>query len=153
MHLDDTSLPATLEQHFGFSVAIGVYAQSALADESRFPIVANRCIPSALHVLKTASLEKLSELGGFSDTDRRRFRPSILIESEEQNVFLENNWIGNALQIGDMRCNVVEGTKRCGMTLIAQPWAQRGSRNSAKHLKTQPKKSWRLLRCKTGWTS
>ncbi|OJF98191.1 MOSC domain-containing protein [Pararhizobium antarcticum] len=121
MQLDDTRLRVTLEQYFGFQVGVGVYAQSALGDENRFPVVRKRYAPSPLHVLTTASLEKLSQLSSVSDIDRRRFRPSILIESEEQNVFLENSWIGQKLQIGELPCNVVEGTKRCGMTLIAQP--------------------------------
>jgi len=108
--------------------------------------IENRYAPSALHILTTASLHKLSQLGSVGQTDRRRFRPSILIESDETNVFLENDWIGRTLHIGDICTTVLEGTKRCGMTLIAQPWHRRGAGNSPQHFAPHQAQSWRLRR-------
>ncbi|MDO9418643.1 MOSC domain-containing protein [Pararhizobium sp.] len=119
--LDDTALPEALTRYFGFPVAIGMYARPDQSDEYKLPVIENRYVPSALHILTTASLQKLSQLGSVGQTDRRRFRPSILIESSETNAFLENGWIGHALYIGNIRTTVLEATKRCGMTLIAQP--------------------------------
>lgn len=124
LSLDDTTLPEALTRYFGFPVAIGMYAQPDPGQGYTFPIVENRYRPSALHILTTASLQKLSELGSFTPIDCRRFRPSILIESDEKDTFLENDWIGHALHIGDVRSAVLEATKRCGMTLIPQPGIQ-----------------------------
>jgi len=119
--LDDGVLPDKLSDYFGFPVAVGTYAQTGSHWSRALPAVENRYVPTALHVLTTSSLQRLAEIGTFTETDRRRFRPSILIDSGEEGRFLENDWIGATLQIGDLRAVVTEPTKRCGMTLIAQP--------------------------------
>lgn len=121
LSLDDTALPEALTRYFDFPVAIGIYARSDPGHGHDFPVIENRYVPSALHILTTASLQRLSQIGNFGQTDRRRFRPSVLIGSNETDMFLENDWIGHTLQIGEVRATVLEGTKRCGMTLIAQP--------------------------------
>lgn len=120
-YLDDTGLTEALTRYFGFPVSIGMNARPDQSSEYKLPVIENRYVPSALHILTTASLQKLSQLGSLSQIDRRRFRPSILVESDETNAFLENDWIGCTLHIGDVSTTVLEGTKRCGMTLIAQP--------------------------------
>ena len=120
LRLNDQSLPERLADHFGFAVSIGRYHDSE-DDTSMFRTVVNRYVPSALHLLTTASLENLASVADIAEADRRRFRPSLLVACPERGVFLENDWIGQRLQVGSVRANVVEGAKRCGMTLVAQP--------------------------------
>jgi len=119
--LADAALPQRLTDYFGFPVEIGAYGLKTSHWRTDFPAAVNRYAPAPLHVLTTGSLTKLSQIGALTETDRRRFRPSMLIDSGEESGFLENDWIGMTLQIGSLRAVVTEVTKRCGMTLIAQP--------------------------------
>jgi uncharacterized protein YcbX len=119
--LDDSGLDARLADYFGFPAGIGAYGDLTDGADFRFPVISNRYAPTALHLLTTASLAKLAEVGGFDALDRRRFRPSVLIETGDAEGFVENHWIGKTLSIGDLQVTVTEGTRRCGMTLVAQP--------------------------------
>lgn len=119
--LDDSGLDARLTDYFGFPAGIGAYGDLTDGADFRFPVISNRYAPSALHLLTTASLAKLSEIGGFDALDRRRFRPSVLIDTGDAQGFVENDWVGKTLSIGDLKVSVTEGTRRCGMTLVAQP--------------------------------
>ncbi|MEH6689955.1 MAG: MOSC domain-containing protein [Pseudorhizobium pelagicum] len=71
--------------------------------------------------MTTASLDHLAGIGAAGVLDRRRFRPSVLIESFDGEGFVENDWIGRTLRIGEAEIAVTEPTRRCGMTLLAQP--------------------------------
>jgi uncharacterized protein len=120
--LDAEDLAEHLETHFGFAAAIGVH--EAFADEApaHFARIAPRYEVAPLHLVTTASLSKLAGLGALADVDPRRFRPTVLIETQEgEDGFVENHWIGKAIRIGAHRISVTEATRRCGMTLIAQP--------------------------------
>jgi uncharacterized protein YcbX len=73
-----------------------------------------------VHLLTTATLKKLQELYPDGRFDVARFRPNILIESDEDG-FAENAWIGRTLAIGDnVRLNIYGGTPRCVMTTLPQ---------------------------------
>ncbi|MCL6705911.1 MOSC N-terminal beta barrel domain-containing protein [Pseudomonas sp. R2.Fl] len=116
--VDDRSLKDRLAEHFGFPVALGACGASGAAN---LPAASNRYEVSPLHIVTTASLVRLADLGGLAEADRRRFRPSVLIETEEGEGFLENDWIGGRIVIGDLGVTITEATKRCGLTLAAQP--------------------------------
>jgi len=45
----------------------------------------------------------------------------VLIETEEGEGFIENEWVDHTLRIGDTDIRVTEASRRCGMTLVAQP--------------------------------
>jgi uncharacterized protein YcbX len=115
--LDDGALPDRLAEHFGFPVAVGIFGEGDL----RFPVVSNRYKPAPLHLVTTASLNALAETARLPPLDGRRFRPSVLIETEEGEGFLENDWVGHIVRIGDADIRVTEASRRCGMTLVAQP--------------------------------
>lgn len=115
--LDDVDLPERLAEHFGFPVGIGIFGSENL----RFPVVSNRYKPAPLHLVTTASMNALAELAGLDPLDARRFRPSVLIETEARDGFLENDWISRGIKIGDADIRVTEASRRCGMTLVAQP--------------------------------
>jgi uncharacterized protein len=71
-------------------------------------------------VLTTSTLEQLSELRPQSRFDQRRFRMNVIVDTEEGG-FVENNWIGQELAIGDVvRLGVALPDPRCVMTTLAQ---------------------------------
>jgi uncharacterized protein YcbX len=73
-----------------------------------------------VHVLTTATLNKLRELYPDGRFEVRRFRPNIVVSSEEVG-FVENEWIGRILSIGDeVRLRITEPCPRCVMTTLAQ---------------------------------
>ena len=119
--LDDSALEERLTAHFGFYAGVGVYDGVLEGGDLRFPVISNRYTTAPLHLVTTASLDHLAGIGAFSELDRRRFRPSVLIESFDGEGFVENDWIGRTLRIGGTEIAVTEPTRRCGMTLLAQP--------------------------------
>ena len=121
LRVDDPALDDALAAHFGFPAGIGAYRPGGNGVELRLPIVSNRYTPLPLHLLTTSSLLRLTEVGGFPAIDGRRFRPTLLIETHEGEGFAEANWVGQRLRIGDVEIEVTEPTRRCGMTLVAQP--------------------------------
>jgi uncharacterized protein YcbX len=56
----------------------------------------------AVYLLASGSVDHLRKLqGGTAQIDRRRFRPNVYIESEaEWDGFVEDSWLGGALNIG-----------------------------------------------------
>lgn len=77
---------------------------------------------AAVHVLTTATIDRLRELYPQGRFEVRRFRPNIVVQpgSAEKN-FVENAWIGRTLAIGDgVRLNVTGLCPRCVMTTLPQ---------------------------------
>ena len=71
-------------------------------------------------VLTTSTLDQLNELQPNSSFDERRFRMNVIVATEEGG-FVENNWVGRELAIGDaVRLNVALPDPRCVMTTLAQ---------------------------------
>ena len=48
-------------------------------------------------------------------------RPTIFLLTDDPNGFVEDEWIGSTLHFATVKARIFERTKRCGMTLIAQP--------------------------------
>src|SRR5215218_7623561 len=71
-------------------------------------------------VLTTSTLEQLSKLLPQSRFDQRRFRMNVIVDAEEGG-FVENDWIGLELAIGEAaRLGVALPDPRCVMTTLAQ---------------------------------
>ena len=71
-------------------------------------------------VLTTSTLDQLSKLAPGSSFDERRFRMNVIVDTREAG-FIENNWIGRELALGDtIRFNVALPDPRCVMTTLAQ---------------------------------
>ncbi len=71
-------------------------------------------------VLTTSTLEQLNEFQPQSRFDQRRFRMNLIIDTEEPG-FLENDWVGHELGIGEtLRLGVAMPDPRCVMTTLAQ---------------------------------
>jgi uncharacterized protein YcbX len=66
-------------------------------------------------------MDNLGKLFGEVTADSRRFRPTVLLETAGKTDFVEMSWIGHRLQLGQAVIRAEEETKRCGMTLVAQP--------------------------------
>jgi uncharacterized protein len=57
---------------------------------------------ATVHLLTTATLDRLRELYPTGRFEVRRFRPNIVMESTVgEKAFIENSWIGHTLAIGD----------------------------------------------------
>ena len=75
---------------------------------------------AVVHVLTTATLDRLRELYRQGRFEFRRFRPTIVVASEGAG-FIENEWVGHTLAIGDeVRLQITGRCPRCVMTTLAQ---------------------------------
>lgn len=75
---------------------------------------------SPLHIVTTSSLARFSELYPEGRFDVRRFRPNIVVDTPKEG-FVENEWVGQVLEIGDaIRLKVVIPMPRCVMTTLPQ---------------------------------
>jgi uncharacterized protein YcbX len=77
---------------------------------------------AVVHVLTTATIERLRTLYPEGRFEVRRFRPNIVVATRpDAQGFVENDWIGRTLAIGDeVRLNVTGPCPRCVMTTLAQ---------------------------------
>lgn len=76
---------------------------------------------ATLHLMTTATLDRLQELYAEGTFDVRRFRPNLLVNSDSSG-FPENEWVGRRVAIGDDVIIKITGPcPRCVMTTIAQP--------------------------------
>lgn len=75
-----------------------------------------------LHILTTATLDTLRARNASAQWDARRFRPNILIETDEPLAgLLEQSWVGHCLLLGTALVAFAGATARCGAITRAQP--------------------------------
>jgi len=73
-----------------------------------------------LTLLTTSTLKQLSKLRPETQFDRRRFRMNVIVDTGDEG-FVENNWVGKELSIGDtLRVRIAIPDPRCVMTTLAQ---------------------------------
>jgi uncharacterized protein YcbX len=100
-------------QKLGAALFAQLGTQSPLAADSfldAFPV----------SLLTTSTLARLRELRPQSRFEARRFRMNVIVESERVG-FLENEWVGRAVKLGDpARLQVTMLDLRCVMTTLAQ---------------------------------
>jgi uncharacterized protein YcbX len=77
---------------------------------------------AVVHVLTTATLDRLRSLYPEGRFEVRRFRPNIVVETASGDKdFVENAWIGHLLSIGDaVRLSITGPCPRCVMTTLPQ---------------------------------
>jgi uncharacterized protein YcbX len=75
-----------------------------------------------VHLLTTASLARLHALYPAGHVDMRRFRPNLVVElAGGEAGFVENDWVGRTLLIGDdVRLRVSDPTPRCVVPTLPQ---------------------------------
>ncbi|HEX4125505.1 MAG TPA: MOSC domain-containing protein [Tepidisphaeraceae bacterium] len=76
---------------------------------------------ATLHVLTTSTLDALRSLYPAGRFEPRRFRPNLIIATPNQTGFVENQWIGKTISIGDeVKLKITGPCPRCVMTTLAQ---------------------------------
>ena len=134
----DPALDETLSNWLGRTVRLTAapaeggasYQMNVDATDDGSPMVDLPCPPGTffdalpVHVLSTASLRAMqpSHPGGVWDV--RRFRPTVLVETDGDG-FPEDGWIGSSVRIGGAELMVVAPTVRCVMTTREQPGLER----------------------------
>jgi uncharacterized protein len=78
------------------------------------------CAP--VHLVTTATLDRLRSLYPAGRFEPRRFRPNIIVATgPDVSGFVENDWVGRVVAIGpDVRLRVFMATGRCVMTTLPQ---------------------------------
>jgi len=77
---------------------------------------------AVVHLLTTATIERLRALYPEGRFEVRRFRPNIVVATgPDQQGFVENDWIGHTVAIGDeVRLRITGPCPRCVMTTLPQ---------------------------------
>jgi uncharacterized protein len=136
---DEADLPRLLSEALGRRVILSGPLPVTTAEEHVFAEgqaaprdLASRTFfdSTTLHLVTTASLDRLRSLHPEGRIDPRRFRPNILIATGPgTSGFAENDWIGRKIAIGEhVRLFVTMGTERCVMPTLAQADLPKDSR-------------------------
>jgi hypothetical protein len=77
---------------------------------------------AAIHLVTTATIDRLRELYPQGRFEVRRFRPNIVVEATAgETKFVEDSWIGRTLAIGEeVRLSITGPCPRCVMTTLPQ---------------------------------
>ena len=77
---------------------------------------------AVVHILTTATIDRLRSLHPEGRFEVRRFRPNIVVATgPDERGFVENDWIDRTIAIGDeVRLRVTGPCPRCVMTTLAQ---------------------------------
>lgn len=75
-----------------------------------------------VHLITTATLDRLRDSYPQGHFDVRRFRPNIVVQlASGEKGFVENDWVGHTLAFGSsVRLNITRSCGRCVMTTLAQ---------------------------------
>jgi uncharacterized protein YcbX len=72
-----------------------------------------------LHLITTATLDRIAELSPSRRADLERYRPNVVIGTGGSG-FTENDWLGRELRIGgDLVLRVIARTPRCAIPTLA----------------------------------
>ncbi len=103
------------------SPALGKVPESDDPETVDFPVINRFFDFASLHLLTTATLAKLREFSPGTTFDARRFRPNMIVDTDGASGFVENDWPGGVIAIGDeVRIKVIMPTIRCVVTTRAQ---------------------------------
>jgi len=77
---------------------------------------------AVVHVLTTATLDRLHELYPQGEMAIRRFRPNIVIDTSDAAAgFVENEWVGRRLHVGEqVQLSISQPCSRCVMITLPQ---------------------------------
>ncbi len=94
-----------------------------------------------LHLLTTATLDRIAELSPYQRAHLERYRPNILIRTDARG-FTENDWLGQDLRVGDeLALRVIARTPRCAVPTLAHGGLPRDTealRVLARHNRVRP---------------
>ncbi len=135
---DDPDIDQVLSADVGRDVALDQSAPEAPSLEEYWPDIegldhrdalTDEAMPPGtffdlgiVHVLTTATLDRLRQLYPEGRFEVRRFRPNVVVDPTDGQVgFVENEWVGSSLTIGDeVRLRITQPCPRCVMTTVAQ---------------------------------
>lgn len=134
---EQKDLPAILSEALSREVTFTQAAPSTPSLEEYWPnieglayreTVTDEAMPSGMffdatpiHVITTATIDRLRELYPQGRFEIRRFRPNIVVEASGAAGFVENGWVGRILRIGErVRIKVERPCPRCVMTTLPQ---------------------------------
>lgn len=135
---DDPDIDQVLSADVGRDVALDQSAPEAPSLEEYWPDIegldhrdalTDEAMPPGtffdlgiVHVLTTATLDRLRQLYPEGRFEVRRFRPNVVVDPTDGQVgFVENEWVGSSLAIGDeVRLRITQPCPRCVMTTVAQ---------------------------------
>ncbi len=75
---------------------------------------------STIHLLSTGTIRALMRLLPGSRLEARRFRPNFMVDTGDTIGFIENDWVGKTLRIGEVEMEITGPCPRCVMTTLAQ---------------------------------
>jgi uncharacterized protein YcbX len=77
---------------------------------------------ATIHVLTTATLNRLRQLYPEGRFEARRFRPNIVVRPDDDDAeFVESKWVGRELRVGDdVALKITDHCPRCVMTTLPQ---------------------------------
>lgn len=105
---------------------------------------------SPLHLLTTATLDRIGELSPRGTVEVQRYRPNIVIRTEDGG-FVENTWIGRELAVGpELRLRITVPTPRCAVPTLAHgplPRDPHALRVPAQHNRLEPAPGMGLQPC------
>jgi MOSC domain-containing protein len=94
-----------------------------------------------LHLLTTATLDRIAELSPYRRAHLERYRPNVVIRTGAAG-FTENDWLGRDVRIGDeVVLRVIARTPRCAVPTLAHGALPRDTdalRVLARHNRVQP---------------
>lgn len=76
---------------------------------------------AAVHLLTTSSIAAMQKLYPEGRFEVRRFRPNIMVDTSGLEGFVENDWVGKTIRLGDtLRLRISDPCPRCVMPTLAQ---------------------------------
>ncbi len=94
-----------------------------------------------LHLITTATLDRIAELSPYRRARLERYRPNVVIRTDAGG-FTENDWLGRDLRVGDdLVLRVIARTPRCAVPTLAQgdlPRDTEALRVVARHNRVRP---------------
>jgi uncharacterized protein YcbX len=94
-----------------------------------------------LHLITTATLDRIAELSPYRRVRLERYRPNVVIRTEAAG-FTENDWLGRDLHVGDdLVLRVIARTPRCAIPTLAHgdlPRDTEALRVVARHNRVRP---------------
>lgn len=107
--------PRRLSRIFGRAVTLKRVREGASEGFSR----GAQPVPTDVHIVTTSSLRCLQAAAPETRVESRRFRPNIVVETAGKG-FVEDEWLGREIVVGDVILRVTRRTKRCVLTTFSQ---------------------------------
>src|ERR1051326_3619184 len=127
LQLGSAELDAEISERFGSRVEL-MHLKHGIFDEA------------AISVISLATIAEIGHEAGMKDLDRRRFRANIVLETGRSEPFLEDEWIGGTLMLGNgtepAAVSITMRDLRCVMVNLDPETAAKDSRGLKKNMRS-----------------